>query len=194
LHEENHFCRDIDEVDERLGALANPDQGKAGQDGDKQDLKNVAVGECADECVRNDVHDERHESDFVRQLDVRLDHRRIELADIDVHADAGFEDIDRQQTDDERHRGHHLEIDDRLDGDAADPRHVGHMRDPRDHGAEDDRRDQHADKLDEGIAERAHADGGIGRRHAERDAGRHADQDPDPELGPPWPAAAGLSG
>ena len=130
----------------------------------------------------------------MRQLDIGFDYRRIELADIDVHAGAGLQDIDRQQPDNERHRGHHLEIDDRLDGDAADARHVGHVRDAGHHGAEDDRRDQHADELDESVAERAHADGGIGRRHAERDAGRHADKHPDPKLGPPRPAAAGLGG
>ena len=47
-----------------------------------------------------------------------------------------------------------LEIDQRLDADAADLLGILDMRDAGDHGAEDDRRDHHLDQLDEAVAER----------------------------------------
>ena len=80
----------------------------------------------------------------------------VERAGIDVHAGAGLPQIDDDQPDDQGHRGHDLEVDQRLDADPADLLHVLHAGDAVDDGAEDDRRDQHLDQLDERIAERLH--------------------------------------
>ena len=155
-------------------------------------MKDVAVGESADECRRDDIHHERHEADFVGKFHVRIDHRRIEFADVDIHAGARLQDVDGEQANDQRHRGHHLEINEGLDRDPANPRHVRHVRDAGDYRAENNRRNQHADELDEGVAERTHLHGEVWIGHAERDTSRHADQYPDPELSPPRPGAARL--
>ena len=56
----------------------------------------------------------------------------------------------------ERERGHDLEVEQRLEADAADLLHVLHAGDAVHDRAEDDRRDEHLDQLDEGVAERLH--------------------------------------
>ena len=92
------------------------------------------------------------------------------MRQIDIHPGAGLKQVDGEQPDDQRDRGQHLEIDERLEGDAPDPGHVGHAGDAVHDGAEDDRRDQHADRLDEGVAERPHPHADIRIEVAERDA------------------------
>ena len=76
----------------------------------------------------------------------------IEARRIDVHAVAGAEDVGEQEADDERDRGHHLEIDQRLDADAADLLEVAGAGNAVHHHAEHDRRHDHRDQLEEGIA------------------------------------------
>ena len=58
------------------------------------------------------------------------------------------------QPDHQREGRDDLEIDQRLDADAADLLGILDMRDAGNHGAEDDRRDHHLDQLDEAVAER----------------------------------------
>ncbi len=89
---------------------------------------------------------------------------------IDVHAVAGAEDIGEQQADHERDRGHHLEIDQRLDADPADLLEVAGAGDAVHHDAEHDRRHDHRDQLEEGVAEDLQADGEVGNGHPEHDA------------------------
>ena len=80
----------------------------------------------------------------------------IERCRVDVHAGAGLPKIDDHQADDQSERGHHLEVDQRLQPDPADLLHVLHAGDAVHHGAENDRRDQHLDQLDEEITQRLH--------------------------------------
>ena len=79
-------------------------------------------------------------------------------------------------------RGQHLEIDQRLERDAPDLRHIRHAGDPMHDRAENDRRDQDADRPDERIAERLHPHAGIGIEVAERDAEHHRHEHQKPKL------------
>ena len=73
-----------------------------------------------------------------------------------------------------------LEIDQRLDADAADLLGVLDMRDARDHRAEDDRRDHHLDQLDEAVAERL--DPVVGREIGPQPADHDTEHDGDQHL------------
>ena len=66
----------------------------------------------------------------------------------------GLTHVADDQPDHEREGRDDLEIDQRLDADAADFLGILDMRDAGHHGAEDDRRDHHLDQLDEAVAER----------------------------------------
>ena len=94
----------------------------------------------------------------------------------------GCNSVDRDQPEDKRYRGQHLEIDQRLERDPADLGHAGHTSNAVHHRAEDDRRDQHADRLDEGVAEWRHPRTGLRVERAERDAGGHRQEHQEPEL------------
>jgi hypothetical protein len=61
-------------------------------------------------------------------------------------------------------------IEQRLEADPPDFLHVAHPGYADDDGHEDDRSDQHADDLDEGIAEWLHLDGEAGRNQTKQDA------------------------
>jgi hypothetical protein len=104
------------------------------------------------------------------------------MGEIDVHAGPGLQQVDRDQPEDKRCGGQHLEIDQRLERNAADLGHAGHPGNAVHHRAEDDGRDQHADRLDEGVAKRRHPHAGIRIQRAERDAGGHRQEHQEPEL------------
>ena len=97
---------------------------------------------------------------------------------------ARLHDIADDEADDEREGGDDLEIDQRLDADAADLLGVLDMGDAGDDRAEDDRRDHHLDQLDEAVAERLDAGRGgeVGEGDADDDAEQDGEQDLDVEL------------
>jgi hypothetical protein len=88
----------------------------------------------------------------------------------------GCHKVDDHEADDQRDRGHDLEVDQRLQADPADLLHVLHAGDAVHHGAEDDRRDQHLDQLDEGVAERLHLRPELRVEVSEEDAGQDGGQ------------------
>ncbi len=106
-----HLCRRLDQTAQRFARLPHPAQGKSAQHRDKQHLQNVALAERADECVGDDVEQKLRRGAFVRLLEIRRHTRRVDMGKIDVHAGAGLEQIDREEPDDQRNRGQHLEID-----------------------------------------------------------------------------------
>jgi hypothetical protein len=75
------------------------------------------------------------------------------------------------------HTRDRLEIEQRLDADAADLFEVAHRADAVHDRAEDDRRDHHLDQRDEAVTERLERDAGIGKEMADD----NADGDGDPE-------------
>ena len=70
----------------------------------------------------------------------------------------------------------HLEVEDGLERDPSDARHIGHPRNAVNHGAEDDRRDQHADRLDERVTQRLHLRAKTWPEHPQQDSDRHREQ------------------
>ncbi len=79
------------------------------------------------------------------------------------------DEIGQHDTERERHRGHGLEIDQRLDADPADLLEIARCRNAMHHHAEDDGRHHHGDELQEGVAQDLEADREIWRPHAEQD-------------------------
>src|SRR5215211_7168569 len=75
---------------------------------------------------------------------------------VDGHADARLPEIDDDQADNEGERCYDLEVEQRLEANAADLSHILHAGDAVHDGEEDDRRDDHLDHLDEAVAERLH--------------------------------------
>jgi hypothetical protein len=170
-----------------FAAIPEPGQGEAAHHRDEQHLEDIALGESADKGVGNDVHQERHEPNSGRLLHIGFDDAGIDRRGIDVHADAGLQQVDGNKPDDDRDRRHHFKISQGFDGDSTNTGHVRHMRDAVHDGAEDDRTDQHPDRLDEGIAEWLHLRRQIGIEDPEQDTERHGDQHLHPKLRPPAP-------
>ena len=96
---------------------------------------------------------------------------------VDVHAVARAEQVCQKQADDQRDRGHHLEIDQRLDADPADFLEVAGARDAVHHDAEHDRSDNHRNQLQKGVAENLEPDGEIRHGHAKRNPQQQGRQD-----------------
>ena len=100
-------------------------------------------------------------------------------AGIRVDADAGLNDVDDDQSDDQRERRNHLEVNEGLDADPADRPEVANLRDPDHDDAEDDRSDHHSDELDEAVAERPHRRPCLRGDVSEHDADQNGEQDLD---------------
>jgi len=127
--------------------------------------------------VGDDVHQELYGALLLGLGHEALDRAGVDGAGVDVHAGAGLQGVGNDQPDDQRERGQHLEIDQRLEADAADLLHVLHAGDAVHHRAEYDRRDDHLDRLDEGVAEGLHLLAELrvemAEQDAERDRGQH---------------------
>ena len=167
----------VDHVEQRLAALAERLQAEREQDGEEQHLQDLARRERADDRVGNDVHQELDRALLLGFRHEALDRPGVERLDVDVHVAAGLQGVHHDQADDQRNRGQHLEVDQRLEADASDLFHVLHAGDAMHDGAEDDRRDDHLDHLDEGVAERLHLLAEIRievpERDTDRDRGEH---------------------
>ena len=157
-------------------ALAQHHQRKAEQDGDQQHLQDIAVGKGADEAVGDDVQDELDGRLVRGAVGILGDRGRIAGGAAEPFARA--REVADQKADGQRQRRHDLEVDERLDADAADLARVLDVGDAGDDGAEDDRRDGHLDQLDEAVAERLHprALGDVGRQPADQEAEHDGDQ------------------
>src|SRR5262249_51648451 len=120
----------------------------------------------------------RDDSLLLGSADVGGNRLRVERGRIDVEAAARPDDLTDQEPDDQRQRGYHLEIHQRLDADAPDLLEIAHRCDAVHDGAEDHRRDHHLDELNETVAERLERLSGFGEEIAHRDA----DQDRNDHL------------
>jgi hypothetical protein len=157
-------------------------QRKRAQHGNQQHLQHVVLGERAHECCGDDVHQKRY-SALVRGVrHVRLYGRRIDVREIHVHPLPGLPQIHSREPDPECDRRQHFEIDDCLQRHAPHAHRIGHPRDPVHHRAENDRRDQHADELDERVAQRLHLYAEPRIEFPERDPDHHTGEHPHPEL------------
>ena len=116
----------------------------------------------------------------------------IEPGDVDVHAPAGMQEIDRDKAGDQSDGGDNLEVDQRLDSHTAHFAQVSHARDADHHGRKDDGRQRHADEQDEGVAQWLQGDGEAREQRAENDAEHDSDQDLEPEGPEQGPGLAGF--
>ena len=94
----------------------------------------------------------------------------VQRPDVDVHAGAGLQRVHDNEADDQGERRQHLEIDQRLEADAADLLHVLHAGNAVHDRAKDDRRNDHLDQFDEGVAQRLHLLAELRVEVSERDA------------------------
>ena len=180
-HAEEHLCRLVDRMRDRLAGLAEIGDGKARQDRDQQHLQQIAARQRPDVAVGNDPHQMRDDALFLGLGDVGRDRFRIDRGRIDVEAGAGFEDFADQQADRERHRRDRLEVDQRLQPDPADALEIAHRGDAVHHRAEDHGRDHHLDQRDEAVAERLERLAEIGIEMSDQDTDEDRDQHLDVE-------------
>jgi hypothetical protein len=189
---EKHLRGRPDQIGERLAGLPHRTQRETAQHRDEQHLQHVAFGECADEGVGNDGEQKFRRGAAVGLRQIRRDRCSVDMRQVDIHAGAGREGIHGDETERQRERRQHLEIDQRLERDAPDFGHIGHVGDAMHNRAENNGRDQNADRLDEGVAEQLHAHAGIRIEVTERDAEHHRDEHQKPKLQVEWLRALAL--
>jgi hypothetical protein len=169
----------VDQADQRLAAVAEPNHRDAHQHRDQDDLQHGALGEGIDDRRRDDVEEEGDEAVVaLGRLDVAGDRRRIDLAGVDVHAGAGLHHAGDHQADQQRQGRDDLEIEQCLGADPPDILDVVHLGDADNDGAEDDRPEQHLDQLDEPVRDRLQRRADL--RPGDADPG--ADDDADQHL------------
>ena len=135
---------------------------------------------ASNEVRRDDVHQEAADAaalQLVGVVGIGVERLGVERRGVDVHAVAGAEEIGEQQADHERDRGHHLEIDQRLDADPSDLLEVAGAGNAVHDDAEHDRRHDHRDQLQKGVAENLQPDGEVGHGHAEHNPQQQRGQD-----------------
>ena len=108
---------------------------------------------------------------------VDLDRFGIDGLGVDIHADAGLQDVDDHEPNDEGQRRHHLEIDQCLEADASNLLHILHAGNAMHDRAENDWSNQHFDQLNETVTERFHLFSQlrieVTQQDAENDRGQH---------------------
>ncbi|MNI12253.1 hypothetical protein D3C73_654250 [compost metagenome] len=144
----------IDEVQQRLAVGTQAMQGETEDHREHQHLQDVAVGERADDGVRDHVEDKGNDALVFTSRDEASDFAGIQGRYVDVHADTRLHDVDHDQADQQGKGGHDFEVQQRIAAGLADRFHVLHAGDTTDDGTEDDRRDDHFDQFDEPVTQR----------------------------------------
>jgi hypothetical protein len=187
---------DADDAEEDLAGIvdgagdagtdsAEAGYGKAGEDSDQQDLKEVALGEGVHEGIRDDRHEMRDDAFLLGAADIAGHVLGVERRDIDIESAARLNDSADEEADGQRDGRDDLEIEQRLDADAADFLEIAHRGDAVHDGAEDHRCDHHLDERDESIAERLHRLPGARIPVTEHDADGNRDKHLHVENGVP---------
>ena len=192
---EEHSAGAVDDMEDGKAAFAEAGDSEGGDEGDEENLEEVATGEGADEAVGDDVEEEVNGAEgvgFAFEFVGGLDSGGAEVGDVDVEAGAGFEEVDNEEADGEGKGGDDFEVEERFAADAAEFFHVAHGSDAVDDGAEDDGGDHHLDEFDEAIAERFEGFGLIREEVAEGDADCDGDEDLDVEDAIPGGALGGV--
>ncbi|MCY1409074.1 hypothetical protein D9M71_244120 [compost metagenome] len=151
---EHHVGEAIDEVQQRLAVGTQAMQGETEDHREHQHLQDVAVGERADDGVRDHVEDKGNDALVFTSRDEASDFAGIQGRYVDVHADTRLHDVDHDQADQQGKGGHDFEVQQRIAAGLADRFHVLHAGDTTDDGTEDDRRDDHFDQFDEPVTQR----------------------------------------
>ncbi len=169
-------CEILDEARQRPAALTQEGQCEAEQDGDQQDLQDLAFGERVHEGVRDDVHQEVHGRQRLGLVRVLRDRVGVEVGRVDVETGARFDQVGDDQADRQREGRYDLEVDQGLAADEADLFHVLHAGDARDDGTKDHRGDDHLDQFDEAVSQRLHRGGDARIIYAQQDTENNRDQ------------------
>ena len=161
------------------GACSRPPsvQCKAEEHGQQQDLQHIPSGEGVDESGGDDVENEVDVTPG-RPAGTRVLRHRvgIQARGVSVYTSARLHDVDDHEPDHQRDGGHPLEIKERQPAGLADVPQLRHSRDAGHDGAEDDGRDQHADQLDEAIAQGPQLLREVRPAAAQQDAHRDGDE------------------
>ena len=144
----------IDEGPHSGAPVAHRHEREAEKDRKQKHLQHIALGECANDAIRDDIEEEIDRVLMRGWIGILCDCRFIGRS---PEARAGPGDVSDDQTDRKRECGDHLEVHERLDAHPSDLLRVLHMGDAGNHGAEDDGRNHHLDQLDEAVAERLDA-------------------------------------
>ena len=185
----------VDDMKDGKAAFAEAGDGEGGDEGDEEDLEEVATGEGADEAVGDDVEEEVDGAEGVGlafEFVGGLDGGGAEVGDVDVEAGAGFEEVDDEETDGEGKGGDDFEVEEGFATDTTEFFHVAHGGDAVDDGAKDDGGDHHFDEFDEAVAERFEGFGLIREEVAEGDADCDGDEHLDVEDSIPGGARGGV--
>ena len=184
---EQHGRGRIDHRGDELALLAaDQREADAEQHREEQHLEHVVARQRVERGARDHVEQEGADAaalQLVGVVGIGVERLGVERRGIDVHAVAGAERVGEEETDHERDRGHHLEIDQRLDADPADLLEVAGAGNAVHDDAEHDRRHDHRNQLQEGVAEDLEPDGEIRHGHAEDDAEDQRGQDLDEQRG-----------
>src|SRR5476651_578964 len=150
---EHHVREAIDEVQHRLAVGTQAVQGETEDHREHQHLQDIAVGESADDGVRDHVKDEANHALVCTGSHVGRDFGGVQGSHVDVHAGARLHDVNHDQTDQQGDGGNNFEVQQRVATGFANRFHALHASDAADNGAEDDRGDDHFDQLDEAVTQ-----------------------------------------
>ena len=170
----------LGELDE-APLLAERGEGEAGEDGEEEDLEDLARGEGAGVVLGDDVEEEVGDAEVGALSGVLGDGFGVEGAGINVHAAAGADEVGDGHADEQGEGGDGLEVEERLEADAAEAAGIADAGDADDDGEEDDGGDEHADELDEAVAEGLELLAEMGEESADEDAGEDAKEDAEVE-------------
>ncbi len=163
-----------------MAPLAERHQRKPEQDREQENLQDFAGRKRADHRVGNDVQEEVDGLLRLRLLGI-IGHG-LGVGHGAAEARAGPHQVADQKPDHQREGRNDLEIDQRLDADAADLLGILNMRNARYHRAEDDWRNHHLDQLDEAVTERLDPVAGRKMLKIRTDKGTEHDSDEDLDI------------
>ena len=172
---EHHVGEAIDEVQHRLAVGTQAVQGETEDHREHQHLQDVAIGERADDGVRDDVEDKADDALVFTGGDVGRHFGSIQGRDVDVHAGARLHHVDHDQANQQGDGGNDFEVQQRVAAGLADRLHALHASDAADHGTEDDRGDDHFDQLDKAVTQWLEGHAGLRVEVAEQDTDNDCD-------------------
>lgn len=116
-------------------------------------MQDVAVGESADDGVRDHVEQEANDALVCTGSHVGSDFRGVQGGNVDVHAGARLHNVNHDQADQQGDGRYDFEVQQRVAAGFADRFHALHASDAADNGAEDDGGDDHFDQLDKAVTQ-----------------------------------------
>ena len=171
---EHHVGHGFTKPEHRLlGAATYLRESDREQHGPENDLQHLVAGGRVEKTLRHDVLEHGREGDRLARR------RRRGGRHGGRHTDTRFDDVDRQQPDEQRQRRDDFEVDDRFQREPADALHViAVARDADDQRAENQRHDDRFDDPNEGGRDRKQRNGERGKHNPDRNAGEHRDDNP----------------